>query len=197
MSGRFSHKLPGEHVYEGLLFFGFSPPDVLDAVKDFQLRDDDVLIVTYPKAGTTWMQEIIWLIKNNVDFEEANKKQVYFRSPFLEFKDEVLNEIGIEMANTMPSPRVIKTHLPVKLMPRDFHQKDSKTVVVFRNPKDVCTSYFHFYRSSSSVGNFQETGPSFSTCSWKVTDDKDEDFEYVFQQCKRCCESFLEFSTKD
>ncbi|KAL5007860.1 hypothetical protein ScPMuIL_016666 [Solemya velum] len=28
-------------------------------------------------------------------------------------------------------------------------------------------------------------------------DDKDEDFEYVFQQCKRCCESFLEFSTKD
>ena len=41
----------GEHVYEGILFFGFTPPDVLDAVKDFPVRDDDVFIATYPKAG--------------------------------------------------------------------------------------------------------------------------------------------------
>lgn len=80
------------------------------------------------------MQEIVWLIKNGADFEEANKKQVYFRSPFLEFKDEVLNEIGIEMANPMPSPRVIKTHLPVRLMPSDFKQKDCK-VLLFELPQ--------------------------------------------------------------
>lgn len=51
MSDKFSHRLPGEHLYNGILFFGFSPPETLDAVKEFKVRDDDVFIVTYPKAG--------------------------------------------------------------------------------------------------------------------------------------------------
>lgn len=51
MAGSFPHKLPGEHVYDGVLFFGYSPPEVLDRVKTFPVREDDVFIVTYPKAG--------------------------------------------------------------------------------------------------------------------------------------------------
>ena len=58
---RFSHKLPGEHVYEGVLFFEYSPPDVLDAVKTFPVRDDDVYIVTYPKAGKYFWYEMFHL----------------------------------------------------------------------------------------------------------------------------------------
>lgn len=42
----------GEHVYEGVLFFGFTPADILDDVKEFHVRADDVIIATYPKAGT-------------------------------------------------------------------------------------------------------------------------------------------------
>ena len=38
-------------MYEDVLFFGYTPADILDAVKDFQVRDDDVIIATYPKAG--------------------------------------------------------------------------------------------------------------------------------------------------
>ena len=51
-------------------------------IYNFELRPDDVWIVTYPKCGTTWTQELLWLIMNNVDFENANP-YVYERSPFL------------------------------------------------------------------------------------------------------------------
>ncbi|XP_060080389.1 sulfotransferase 1C4-like [Ylistrum balloti] len=157
----FSHVLPGQHVYDDVLFFGYSPPDVLDAVKGFSVRDDDVFIVTYPKAGTTWMQEILWLIMNEGDFEGAHKKPVYFRSPFLEFKDDILNEVGLELAEPMPSPRVMKTHLQPSMIPRDIAQTNCKMILVFRNPKDLCVSYYHFYKSSSSVGNFKGTWTEF------------------------------------
>ncbi|XP_060595730.1 sulfotransferase 1E1-like [Ruditapes philippinarum] len=153
----YRHVLPGEHVYEDVLFFGYTPADILDAVKDFQVRNDDVIIATYPKAGTTWLQEIAWLIMHDGDFDGAYRKPVYFRSPFLEFKDEVLNEVGLDIANPMTSPRVIKSHLPVKLMPKQIHEKDCKIIVLFRNPKDLCVSYYHFYRSSSSFGKFTGT----------------------------------------
>ncbi|KAH3752951.1 sulfotransferase 1A3-like [Dreissena polymorpha] len=157
----YSHKLPGEHLYDDILFFGYTPADVLDAVKDFEVRDDDVFIATYPKAGTTWLQELTWLIMHDGNFEEAYQKPVYFRSPFLEFKDEVLNEIGLDIAAQLQPPRIIKSHLPVTLMPNQIQNRNCKTLVLFRNPKDVCVSYYHFYRASSSFGNFRGSWEEF------------------------------------
>ncbi|CAL1537678.1 unnamed protein product [Lymnaea stagnalis] len=158
---KFSHVLPGEHVYDGILFFGYSPPDTLNLVKNFEVRSDDVILVTYPKAGTTWMQEILWLLMHNGDFDGAMATPVYMRSPFLEFKDLTLNEVGLDLAKRAASPRVIKTHLPMKRVPKQMHDKKPKVIVFFRNPKDVCVSYFNFYRSSSSFGNFRGSWPEF------------------------------------
>ena len=45
------YKIPGEHIYDGMVFGEIFPADVLDAVKKFQFKDDDILIATYPKAG--------------------------------------------------------------------------------------------------------------------------------------------------
>ena len=72
------------------------------------------------------MQEIVWLIMNDGNIEAAKQTPVYFRSPFLEFKDEILNEIGLELANDVPPPRVLKSHLQVKWMPAQIHQKEVK-----------------------------------------------------------------------
>ena len=43
------------------------------------------------------------------------------------------------------SPRLIKTHLPISMLPPDVI-KTSKILVVARNPKDACASFFHHER---------------------------------------------------
>lgn len=52
----------------------------------------------------------------------------------------------------MPSRRFIKTHLPMKLMPRNIKEVGAKVIYVARNPKDMCVSWFHFHKTNG----FQE-----------------------------------------
>lgn len=46
---------------------------------------DNVLSKSYyVVAGTTWTQELIWLLENDLDFNTAVKKPLYERFPMLE-----------------------------------------------------------------------------------------------------------------
>ena len=54
------------------------------AIRRFQLRADDTWIVTFPKSGTTWTQEMLWMIVNDHDYQAAQRQILDTRSPFLE-----------------------------------------------------------------------------------------------------------------
>jgi len=66
---------------------------VLDRVYDFEVREDDVWIVTLPKCGTTWMQELAWLVVNKCDFETAKSVDLTLRSPFLEWVTGLITKV--------------------------------------------------------------------------------------------------------
>ena len=53
------------NVINGVPFPPFITQERMDALRDFLLRPDDLFIVTYPKSGTTWMQQIVKLIRAN------------------------------------------------------------------------------------------------------------------------------------
>lgn len=55
-----------------------------DQIREFQVRPDDVWIITYPKCGTTWTQEMTWLLVNDLDYNGAARERLGLRSRFLE-----------------------------------------------------------------------------------------------------------------
>ncbi|XP_069678912.1 luciferin sulfotransferase-like [Periplaneta americana] len=122
-------------------------------IRDLEVRADDVWIVTYPKCGTTWTQEMVWLLMNNLDYEKAGKILLTERSPFIEYGcmsgSDDLFQVGDTVAQVeeLESPRVVKTHLPLELLPKQLWTVKPKQIIyVARGAKDVAVSYFHHHR---------------------------------------------------
>lgn len=71
--------------------FGSKKPCVLtpkysklaDKIRNFKISSDDTWVISFPKAGTTWTQEMVWLICNNLDYKGA-EVLLDRRFPFLE-----------------------------------------------------------------------------------------------------------------
>lgn len=147
---------------------------------NMELKEDDVFIVTFPRVGTTLSQELIWMINNNLDFEKSAKIPLFERFPFIDMDVLIHDQLGNEMKslntdpdirrtvnawktpvdevlNMTPSPRHIKTHIPLSLLPPNILEK-SKVIYVARNVKDVAVSYYYhnkLIRLHDYVGDFE------------------------------------------
>ncbi|XP_021556150.1 sulfotransferase 1A1 [Neomonachus schauinslandi] len=119
--------------------------EALGSLQDFQAQPDDLLISTYPKSGTTWVSEILDMIYQGGDVQKCQRAPIFIRVPFLEFKVPGV-PTGLEVLKDTPAPRLIKTHLPLALLPQTLLDQKVKVVYMARNAKDVAVSYYHFYR---------------------------------------------------
>lgn len=127
-----------------------------DKIYNMKIRPDDVWIRTFPRSGTTWTSELAWLIVNDCNFEEAARVPLTVRAPntdanyFADWSEfappEIMeNLITIEKIEQMPSPRVVKSHLPFHLLPPNLLDT-AKVIYVARNPKDAIVSFFYFHK---------------------------------------------------
>lgn len=118
-------------------------------IQGFQARPDDLLICTYPKSGTTWIQEIVDMIQQDGDLEKCKRAPVHSRHPFIEWARPP-QPSGVEQAEAMPPPRTLKTHLPTKLLPPSFWEQQCKVILPLSalpamaatapHPRGGCTS---------------------------------------------------------
>ena len=130
-------------------------------IKSWQARQDDVYVLTFPKNGTTWMQELVWLLQNKCNFDEAKNTPLDNRFPFLDipiltdYRREELPSLKqcdyLATLEEMPSPRLMKSHFHLCLLPDDLMEK-SKVVFCLRNPKDTVVSYYHHEKRVKNYG---------------------------------------------
>ncbi|XP_011875827.1 PREDICTED: sulfotransferase 1C2A-like [Vollenhovia emeryi] len=52
-------------------------------IRDMPVYDDDIWIISFPRTGSHWVQEMTWCIGNNFDYEKA-RTIIMKRSPTLE-----------------------------------------------------------------------------------------------------------------
>ncbi|XP_030053670.1 sulfotransferase family cytosolic 2B member 1 isoform X2 [Microcaecilia unicolor] len=130
--------------YRGCLFpAGHYEIDSLEyARNEFQVRKDDIFSITYPKSGTTWMQEILSLIRSDGDPNVSRTVPVWERIPWVEVTSLR------KKAEAQPSTRFISSHLPVHLFPKSLFTSEAKVIYTVRDPRDILVSLHFFSRTA-------------------------------------------------
>ncbi len=103
------------------------------ALPALETRPSDVFIATFPKSGTTWVQQIVHSLRTNgsMDFSEISLIIPWYESAAF---------LGIDInAEQLAEPRAFKTHLPWDKVP-----KGGRYIYVVRNPADALVSYYHY-----------------------------------------------------
>lgn len=103
-------------------------------------------------TGNHWLNAIIpRLLRNSVDSDHRQSDQM------LEYVED------LESLKSMPSPRVMTSHLPSRNLPKDHIAKGGKIVHIIRNPKDVALSAFHHYNQDPHVTEVHGVSKDLST----------------------------------
>jgi aryl sulfotransferase len=120
---------------------------------EYRPRADDILIATYPKCGTTWMQRIVSLLV----FQTIDAKPVMEISPWIDQRfAQPIHEV-IARIEAQPHRRFLKSHLPFDGLP--FYD-EVKYIHVGRDGRDVGMS-FHNHQagfSDEAIGKLSKAG---------------------------------------
>jgi aryl sulfotransferase len=106
---------------------------------NFAFRDGDIIIATYAKSGTTWMQQIV----SQIIFQGAEGLNVHQMSPWIDFR-LLLPEVR-DRVDAQTHRRFVKTHLSVDAL---VFSPQAKYLYIGRDGRDTAWSYHHHHLHS-------------------------------------------------
>ena len=137
----------------------------VERILDFHVNSDDTFVGSFPKCGTTWTQELVWCLLNNLDYEKSSATILDERVPYFEWtaisksitvttqQDCLWGKDSLSLVADLPTPRIIKTHLKFDMLPSALQtylgqasNTTPKFIYVSRNPRDACVSLFYHWK---------------------------------------------------
>jgi hypothetical protein len=156
----------------GIPCLQWCPPSRYEKIdQGINYRSSDTLVSTYPKCGTTWIEQTVLLLNcTNLDFMDEVHKNAYNKvtgfgkiwPDAMLLQDRVTNErqyqnMTWEEFDSAPAPRIVKIHYPVPILIGSKGQgvaslpEGMKIVIISRNPYDACVSgYYHFAKPTGA-----------------------------------------------
>lgn len=113
------------------------------AWNDFPFRDDDIVIATYAKSGTTWVQQIV----SQLIFDGAEDLPVSDMSPWLDLRVPP-KEVKLAALQAQTHRRFIKTHLPVDAL---VFSPRAKYLYIGRDGRDVLWSLYNHHVNANET----------------------------------------------
>jgi aryl sulfotransferase len=110
---------------------------------DFRFRDDDIVIATYAKAGTTWTQQIV----GQLLFDGDPNLQVAEMSPWLDLRVPP-KEVKLPIVEAQTHRRFLKTHLPVEAL---RFSPTAKYIYIGRDGRDVVWSMYNHHANANQL----------------------------------------------
>jgi aryl sulfotransferase len=110
----------------------------------YQPRDGDIVIATYPKCGTTWMQRIVSLLV----FQSPDPLPIHEISPWIDCRFMHPVEEMQAILEKQTHRRFLKSHLPFDGLP---HYDQVRYIHVARDGRDACMSFFNHRNAFTSV----------------------------------------------
>jgi len=104
---------------------------------DLAFRDDDIIVATYAKSGTTWMQQIIGQLLYGPDPELA----VAEMSPWLDLRVPP-KEVKLPLVEAQTYRRFLKTHLPLDAL---VFSPLARYIYIGRDGRDVVWSMYNHH----------------------------------------------------
>ncbi|XP_052569189.1 sulfotransferase 2A1-like isoform X1 [Peromyscus californicus insignis] len=140
--------------FEGIPFSSIAHiREIIEESHDkFVIRDEDTVIVSYPKSGTNWLIETVCLIQTKGNPKWIQSVPTWERSPWIEIQKGHLTLINKE------GPRLMTSHLPFHLFPKSFFRSKAKVIYVIRNPRDVLVSGYFFQYNKNLIDNPESLG---------------------------------------
>ncbi|KAK8567487.1 hypothetical protein V6N13_105453 [Hibiscus sabdariffa] len=136
------------HQYQGFWHTTRHLQALLTCQRHFQAEDSDILLVTTPKSGTTWLKAMVFALMNRDQYPNNNdhhpllSENPHVLVPFLELRLYIDGQVGD--FTTFRSPRLFGTHLPFVSLPETVKNSPCYLVYLCRNPKDTFVSLWHF-----------------------------------------------------
>ncbi|KAF3338900.1 cytosolic sulfotransferase 12-like protein [Carex littledalei] len=133
--------------YQGFWYSEQRLPGVLAMQEIFKPRSTDLIVASFVKSGTTWLRALTFTIVHRNKYTFSSNPLLKLNShdcvPNIEYFYSKGDEQYLE---TLPSPRVLGTHLSYTALPESMKTSNCPIVYICREPKDVIVSYWHMVK---------------------------------------------------